>query len=164
MTTSETPLNPSAARVQAALARAGLGYRVIEFPNTTRTAQEAATAIGCEVAQIAKSIVFRIRGDLRPVLVIASGVNRIDEGKVAALVGEPIEKADAAYVRQVTGFAIGGVPPVGHTAPIVTLIDEDLLQYSVIWAAAGTPNAVFELDPPGLLAVTGSSAIDVKQD
>ncbi len=163
MNAENRELNPTALRVQSALARTGLGFRVIEFPTTTRTAQEAATAIGCDVAQIAKSIVFRTCDGQRPVLVIASGINRIDEDKVAALVGEAIEKADAPYVREVTGFVIGGVPPVGHTTPIHTLIDEDLFRHSVIWAAAGTPNAVFELDPLGLLGATGSTAVDVKQ-
>jgi prolyl-tRNA editing enzyme YbaK/EbsC (Cys-tRNA(Pro) deacylase) len=166
MPLSDHAVNPalqtSAARVQAVLAQSGLGYRVVEFSQATRTAQQAADAIGCQVAQIAKSIVFRTKAARQPVLVITSGSNRVDEAKVAKHIGEAIEKADAAYVRETTGFVIGGVPPIAHLTPVRTLVDEDLLQYAVIWAAAGTPNAVFELDPPGLLRVTGSIAVDVK--
>ena len=146
----ETPeiLSASAARVQATLAAHGLGFRVTKFPQTTRTAQQAADSIGCSVAQIAKSIVFRTVAKQEPVLVIASGANRIDERKVAGLLGEAIEKADAVFVRIATGFAIGGVPPVGHSSPLRTLVDEDLLQHEMIWAAAGTPNP--RGDPPAL--------------
>ena len=158
METPET-LSASAARVQTTLAAHGLDFRVTEFPQTTRTAQQAADTIGCTVAQIAKSIIFRTVAKQEPVLVIASGANRIDEQKVAALLGEAIEKADAAFVRMATGFAIGGVPPVGHPNPLRTLVDEDLLQHQVIWAAAGTPNAVFELRPVDLLRLTGTSPV-----
>ncbi|MCK5275370.1 MAG: YbaK/EbsC family protein [Alphaproteobacteria bacterium] len=126
-----------------------------EFPKSTRTAAEAAAAIGCEVAQIAKSLVFRARASGRPVLVIASGANRVDEKAVAALIGEKIGRADAGFVRAATGFAIGGVPPVGHDKPIETFIDEDILAFDAIWAAAGTPFAVFRLDPHSLAALTG---------
>ncbi len=159
----ETPeaLSASAARVQAALAAHGLGFRVTEFPQTTRTAQQAADTIGCTVAQIAKSIVFRMVASQEPVLVIASGANRIDERKVTALLGESIEKADAAFVRMATGFAIGGVPPVGHPNPLRTLVDEDLLKHDVIWAAAGTPNAVFELKPADLVQLTGAPPVSI---
>lgn len=141
----------SAARVQTVLAAFGLEYRVIEFPQTTRTAQQAADTIGCTVAQIAKSIVFRTVSGQQPILIIASGANQIDEKKVAMLLGEAIQKADAAFVRSVTGFVIGGVPPVGHPVPILSLVDEDLMRHDVIWAAAGTPNAVVALKPRDLL-------------
>jgi prolyl-tRNA editing enzyme YbaK/EbsC (Cys-tRNA(Pro) deacylase) len=129
----------SAERVRQALAGLGLMPDIKEFSATTRTSAEAAAAIGCTVAQIAKSVVFRAVGLNRAVLVIASGVNRVDEKLVAAALGDRIAKADATFVRDKTGFAIGGVAPVGHTEKPVTLIDEDLLQHAEIWAAAGTP-------------------------
>lgn len=140
-------LSQSAMRVQEYLAARGHALRVVELADSTRTAADAAGAIGCEVAQIVKSLVFRAKDSGRPVLVVASGVNRVDEAKVAALLGEPVGKADAAFVRERTGFAIGGVPPVGHAERIVTIMDEDLQQYGEIWAAAGTPHAVFRLTP-----------------
>jgi prolyl-tRNA editing enzyme YbaK/EbsC (Cys-tRNA(Pro) deacylase) len=135
-------------RVVAALAGAGLEVEIREFPAGTRTAADAAAAVGCEVAQICKSLVFRVDGD-RPLLVIASGANRVDEARFGA------RKADAAYVREQTGYAIGGVPPVGHARPIETVLDEDLLAHDVVWAAAGTPTAVFAVDPRRLAALDG---------
>jgi len=144
---------PSALKVQAAL---GERFAVLEFDASTRTAEDAAVAIGCTVAQIAKSLVFRT-GSGRAVLVVASGVNRVDEKKVAALIGEPIGRADADFVREATGFAIGGVPPVGHRTAPVALIDEALMAFGEIWAAAGTPNAVFRLTPADLVALTGGT-------
>ena len=135
---------------------------VVELPQSTRTAAEAAQAVGCEVGQIVKSIVFRAAETNRPVLVVTSGANRVSEKAIAALLGEPLAKADAEFVRQRTGFVIGGVPPVGHAEPPVTFIDEDLLAYGEIWAAAGTPNAVFRLTPQDLLALTGAKAVKVK--
>ena len=160
---SELPLKDSAQRVRDALAARGFDFAVREFPQGTRTAAEAAAAIGCGVAQIAKSLVFRVRETDRPVLVIASGANRVDEKAVAALVGEKIGRADADFVRTATGFAIGGVPPVGHDRPLATLIDEDLMAFEAIWAAAGTPNAVFRLSPRDLVDVTGGKIGDLKQ-
>jgi prolyl-tRNA editing enzyme YbaK/EbsC (Cys-tRNA(Pro) deacylase) len=157
------PLKESAKRVQEALAARGFAFEVREFPQGTRTAAEAAVAIGCAVAQIAKSLVFRARASGRPVLVIASGANRVDEKAVAALIGEKIGRADAGFVRAATGFAIGGVPPLGHETPPVTLIDRDLLTLSEIWAAAGTPNAVFRLTPEDLVAMTDGRVADIKQ-
>jgi prolyl-tRNA editing enzyme YbaK/EbsC (Cys-tRNA(Pro) deacylase) len=148
-------LPPSAERVSQALAAAGLEAEVKVLEASTRSAAEAAAAIGCTVAQIAKSLVFRTRETGRPVLVVASGTNRVDEEAVAALVGETLAKADAAFVRDRTGFAIGGVAPVGHREPPVTVIDEDLLAFDSIWAAAGTPNAVFRLTPSDLVRITG---------
>jgi len=126
---------------------------VLEFDLGTRTAADAAAAIGCTVAQIAKSLVFRANSG-KSVLVIASGVNRVNEKKAAALVGESIARADAEFVREATGFAIGGVPPVGHATTPVALIDQDLMAFEEIWAAAGTPNAVFRLTPADLVALT----------
>ena len=157
------PLKESANRVQAALAARGFAFEVREFPESTRTAAQAAAAIGCQVAQIAKSLGFRARDSGRPVLVIASGANRVDEKAVAALIGEKIGRADADFVRAATGFAIGGVPPVGHDTPPVTLIDRDLLALDEIWAAAGTPNAVFRLTPRDLVALTGGRVAEIKQ-
>jgi prolyl-tRNA editing enzyme YbaK/EbsC (Cys-tRNA(Pro) deacylase) len=152
----------SADRVRQALA--GLGHMpdIKEFSETTRTSADAAAAIGCTVAQIAKSLVFRAVGSNRAVLVIASGVNRVDEKRVAAALGDRIAKADATFVRDKTGFAIGGVAPVGHTEKPVTFIDEDLLGHAEIWAAAGTPNSVFRLTPQALIAMTGGRAIAIK--
>ncbi len=155
-------LSRAAARVQEALDVAGLEARVVELPDSTRTAAEAARAVGCEVGQIAKSLVFRGATSGGAVLVIASGTNRVDEGKVAAALGENIGKADAAFVREQTGYAIGGIPPVGHLSPLRTLIDEDLLRFDRIWAAAGTPNAVFELDPRDLPRITNGQVADVR--
>jgi prolyl-tRNA editing enzyme YbaK/EbsC (Cys-tRNA(Pro) deacylase) len=152
-------LSASAKRVQDALAALGLASRVIELPASTRTAQEAAAAVGCAVGQIVKSLVFRgVRTD-KPILVVASGVNRVDEARLGELAGEPIVKADAGFVRARTGFAIGGVAPLGHPAPIETYIDADLLQYSEIWAAAGTPHAVFALAPSELQLMTGGQVV-----
>jgi len=142
----------SALKVQAAL---GPGYQVLEFDAGARTAADAAAAIGCDAAEIAKSVIFRAEPSGRAVLVIASGVNRVDERKVGELVGERIARADADFVRQKTGFAIGGVPPLGHAEPLLTLIDESLSAFETIWAAAGTPNAAFRLTPADLLRLTG---------
>ncbi len=150
---------PSALKVQAVL---GDKFEVLEFDAGTRTAADAAAAIGCEVAEIAKSLLFRARESGRPVLVVASGVNRVDEKKVAAVIGEKIARADADFVRENTGFAIGGVPPVGHAVAPLTLIDEDLLKLETIWAAAGTPNAVFKLTAGELVELTGGRVAEVR--
>jgi prolyl-tRNA editing enzyme YbaK/EbsC (Cys-tRNA(Pro) deacylase) len=157
-----TELSASAQKVQAALAEKGLHCKVVQMPDTTRTAPEAAQAIGCRVEQIAKSLVFETRGTHRPILVIASGPNRVNEKRLAELIGEPIAKADADFVRERTGFAIGGVPPVGHAEPLPTYIDRDLLTLEQIWAAAGTPHAVFALTPDELVRITGGECISVK--
>jgi prolyl-tRNA editing enzyme YbaK/EbsC (Cys-tRNA(Pro) deacylase) len=149
---------PSAVKVQALL---GDAYKVLEFDAGTRTAADAAAAIGCTVAEIAKSLLFRAKPSGRPVLVVASGDNRVDEKKVAAMLGEKISRADADFVREMTGFAIGGVPPVGHATAPVTLIDEDLMKFATIWAAAGTPNAVFQLKPAALAELTGGQVANV---
>lgn len=154
-------LQPSARRFQEALARLGREFSVVEFDASTRSSADAAVAIGCGVAQIAKSLVFRAKPSGRPVLVIASGANRVDEKRIESELGEKLGKADADFVREKTGFAIGGVPPVGHATAPATFIDRDLLQFAEIWAAAGTPNAVFRLTPSDLVAITGGKVVDL---
>lgn len=154
-------LKRSARAVQDALAAAGVDADVVELPASTRTAKDAALAIGCSVAQIAKSIVFRAANTGRGVLVIASGENRIDERLLGERLGEPVERASPQFVREASGFAIGGVPPCGHAVPLVTLLDQDLLELQTLWAAAGTPNAVFRLSPRDLLALTGGEVVRV---
>lgn len=149
-------------RVRAALVAAGHADNVREFPDGTRTAEDAAAAIGCTVAQIAKSIVLRA-GD-RAVVVIASGVNRVDAAKVSTALGVPVKRADAEFVRIATGFAIGGVAPVGHITPPLLVFDRDLLSLSPIWAAAGSPRHVFRTEPADLLRITGALAADIRQD
>ena len=156
------PPRASADRVLQALRTLGHDVQVVEFAETTRTAAEAAAAIGCTVAQIAKSLIFKAMPSGRPVLVIASGANRVSETRVAAVLGEKLERADADFVRAKTGFAIGGVPPVGHREPPVTFIDEDLRQFDTIWAAAGTPFAVFRLTPADLVDLTGGTVIAIR--
>ena len=156
------PLKPSAQRVQDLIAPRG--HVVVEMPDSTRTAEEAAAACGCTVAQIGKSLVFRARGTGQPVLVVASGVNRVDEHKVAAALGEKVERADAEFVRAATGYAIGGVAPVGHAITPVVYLDADLMALERIWCAAGTPNAVFETTPADLAAMTGGAILDVRKE
>lgn len=152
----------SARKVQSALEGAGVPTTVKEMPASTRTAKEAAATIGCQVAQIAKSLVFRVSRSDRAILVIASGINRVNETLLAELVGEPIERATPEFVRDRTGFVIGGVPPIGHPSILPTWMDRDLLQYEEVWAAAGTPFAVFKITPTDLQRVTGASVIDLK--
>ena len=159
---SESGSKGSVARVREALAKFGLEAEIKEFDASTRTSADAAAAIGCQVAQIAKSVVFRAKSGNQPVLVIASGVNRVDEAKLAAELGDGIGRADAEFVRAATGFAIGGVAPVGHAGPVKVFIDADLRQYAEIWAAAGSPNAVFRLTPAELERITGGRVISVK--
>jgi prolyl-tRNA editing enzyme YbaK/EbsC (Cys-tRNA(Pro) deacylase) len=149
-------------RVREALEERGFVPRVVELDRTARSAAEAAKALGCRVEQIVKSLVFKGGRTGRPVLVLASGVNRVDERKISGLVSEPVEKADAGYVREKTGFSIGGVPPVGHAEEPATFVDEDLLREEEVWAAAGHTHAVFGLSPAELLKVTGGRVIAVK--
>jgi prolyl-tRNA editing enzyme YbaK/EbsC (Cys-tRNA(Pro) deacylase) len=151
----------SALKVQAAL---GERFQVLEFDASTRTAADAAAAIGCEVAQIAKSLIFRGATSGRAVMVIASGADRVDEKKAAHAIGERIARADADFVREATGFAIGGVPPAGHRTKPITLIEERLMRFAEIWAAAGTPNAVFRLTPSDLVELTGGRVAAVARD
>jgi len=148
-------------RVAAALRAAGQDDTIVEFPAGTRTAADAAAAIGCEVAQIAKSLVFRAED--RPVVVIASGVNRVSIKKLETLLGYKISRADADWVRSVTGFAIGGVAPVGHeTAPIM-LLDEDLLPLDPVWAAAGSPSHVFKTTAKSLADMAQARIAEIKE-
>jgi prolyl-tRNA editing enzyme YbaK/EbsC (Cys-tRNA(Pro) deacylase) len=154
-------LSGSARKVQEALRNLGFTLEVVELPASTRTSVEAAQAVGCSVGQIAKSLVFRGARSDGPILVICSGSSRVDERALSALLGEPAAKADAEYVRRHTGFAIGGVPPIGHDQAIPTYIDEDLLQYQEIWAAAGTPHAVFRLTPGELARISGGNVVRI---
>ena len=155
-------LSASASKIQSLLEQQGYPARVIEFAESTRTAQEAADRAGCALGQITKSLIFRGRTSGKPILVLTSGANRVDEKRIAEYAGEPISRADADFVRAVTGFAIGGVPPLGHSQPMETYLDEDLLLYESIWAAAGTPNAIFELSPHDLQQMTGGKVVRVK--
>jgi prolyl-tRNA editing enzyme YbaK/EbsC (Cys-tRNA(Pro) deacylase) len=159
---TKAALSPSAQKVQEILAAGGFPCKVIEFVDSTRTSAEAAERVGVGLGQIVKSLIFKGQSSGKPVLVLTSGANRVDEARIGTYAGEPIGRADAEFVRAVTGFAIGGVPPVGHAQPMETYLDEDLLQYEVIWAAAGTPNAVFELTPAMLAAMSGGKVVPVK--
>lgn len=156
-------LKSSAQRIQDVLHEHNLGLKVIEFKETTRTSQEAASAIGCEVGQIAKTLIFKGKVSGKPICIIASGINRVDEKKIVQLIGETIEKPDADYVVKHTTFAIGGVPPIGYEFEMKPLIDQDLMNYSEIWAAAGTPNSVFCLSPKDLVQITQGKVVDVKK-
>jgi len=157
------PLSPSAQKIQDTLNSLGFTQQVVEHEQTTRTSAEAAAAIGCEVGQIAKSVIFKGKQSGKAILVIASGANRVDEKKLRALLGQKVDKPDADFVRAQTGFVIGGVPPLGHAQPLETLIDDTLLTFDSIWAAAGTPNAVFPLTPAELVQMTNGKVADVKQ-
>jgi prolyl-tRNA editing enzyme YbaK/EbsC (Cys-tRNA(Pro) deacylase) len=152
----------SVERVRAALLSAGHEDNISEFPDGTRTAQDAAAAVGCSVAQIAKSIVLRVGDEV--VLVIASGVNRVDVAKVAALLSRPVKRADGRWVRDTTGFAIGGVAPLGHLVRPRVLIDKDLMQLDPIWAAAGSPRHVFRTRPDELVRMSGGLVVDIKEE
>jgi prolyl-tRNA editing enzyme YbaK/EbsC (Cys-tRNA(Pro) deacylase) len=157
-----TQLSTSAQKIQDALRTLGYNYTVIEHAESTRTAQEAADRAGCALGQIVKSLIFRGKVSGKPILVLTSGANRVDEKHIAEYAGEHIARADADFVRTVTGFAIGGVPPIGHAQAMETYLDEDFLQYQTIWAAAGTPNAIFELVTSDLQKMTGGKTVRVK--
>lgn len=149
-------------RFTAAAREKGLAPEVHRFPDGTRTAADAAAAVGCDVAQIVKSLVFEAGG--RPVLVLTSGANQVDEAKAAAALGlETLRKADASTVRETTGFAIGGTPPLGHLTPLPTVVDEDLLAYEEVWAAAGTPDSCFPVAPTLLVTAAEATVADVKR-
>lgn len=152
--------HPDGLRIQAIL---GTGFTVLEFDAGTKTSADAAAAVGCSVAQIAKSIVLKTAKAEQPVLVIASGVNRVDEKKISALLGEKVKSANAAYVARVTGFAPGGVAPVGHATPPRVLLDQDLKAFATIWAAAGTANAVFQLTFADLERLTGGTVANIRK-
>ncbi len=148
-------------RVQEAARARGLDVTVVEMAESTRTAEDAAAACGCAVAQIVKSLVFRGAESGKPYLMLVSGANRLNETDVGAALGESLARPDAAYVREVTGFAIGGIPPLGHATPMLVFIDEDLLGYDTVWAAAGTPRAVFAVDPKRLAVAARARAMKV---
>ncbi len=155
-------LKSSAKKVQAALKAHNLSCEVVQMKDTTRSAADAARAVGCKVGQIVKSLIFEGENSHQPILVTTSGANRVNEQAIANNVSEPVKMATPDYVRQITGFAIGGVAPVGHDRPLKIFIDEDLLQYDEIWAAAGTPHAVFKLTPGDLKTITAGTVISVK--
>jgi prolyl-tRNA editing enzyme YbaK/EbsC (Cys-tRNA(Pro) deacylase) len=155
-------LSPSAQKIQDQIKSLGYDYTVIEHADSTRTAQEAADRAGCELGQIVKSLIFKGKDSGKPILILTSGANRVDEQRIREYVGEAIGRADADFVRAVTGFAIGGVPPFGHFQKLETYFDEDFLKYETIWAAAGTPNAIFEVKTSDLQKMTQAKTARVK--
>lgn len=150
------------ARVREAAESLGLSVHPRIMPDTTRTAEEAAAACGCSVAEIVKSLVFRGAVSGTAVLLLVSGKNRVDEARVGLIIGEAIERPNAAFVRAATGFAIGGIPPLGHRTPLPTYIDEDLLAFPRVFAAAGTPHALFDIDPKALADALGAHVIAMR--
>jgi prolyl-tRNA editing enzyme YbaK/EbsC (Cys-tRNA(Pro) deacylase) len=155
--------HPGALRIAGLLRDAGIEANVVEFEQPTRTSADAAAAIGCSVAEIAKSVVFRGKASGQAIVVVASGTNRVSEEKVAAMVGEALARADADFVRAATGYVIGGVAPIGHAQPVKLLLDGDLRQFAKVWAAGGTPHTVFPLTPEELRQVTRAEWSDVKE-
>lgn len=153
-------MKPAVQKVHDALVARGIVPEIREFPESTRTAVEAAAAIGTTVERIVKSLAFAVRDGT--VIVLASGVNRVDLGKLGTIVGASISRADADRVRRDTGFAIGGVPPLGHARELPVYVDRDLLRHDLVWAAAGTPNAVFPIEPEALVRVSGGRVVDIK--
>lgn len=156
-------LKDSAQRVQDALTRLGYPYQVQEVKDTTHTAEDAASALQCTVGQIVKSLIFQGAESRTPYLLLVSGANRVDVTKVKILVGEPVKRADPDWVKSFTGFAIGGIPPIGHNTAIRTVIDERLLQHAEVWAAAGHPRAVFPCNPEDLSRMTKADVADIHQ-
>lgn len=155
-------LAKSAKTVQYVLAKKGLECKVVEMADSTRTAQDAANAIGCDIAQIVKSLIFKTKATHRPVLILVSGQNRVNEKVIESHVGEKITKADADFTKDITGFAVGGIPPIGHRQVIdFIFIDQDLMKFDSIWAAAGTPNAVFNLQSKNLVEMTEGKIISI---
>ncbi len=157
-----TALPPASLRVAEAARALGLAVEIVEMPESTRTAAEAAAAVGCDVAAIVKSLVFRGTTSGRPILILVSGANRVDETAAGARIGEPLGRAGAALVRDATGYAIGGVPPFGHATPMATFLDADLMGHAALWAAAGTPRTLFRTTPADLLRATGATLIAVR--
>jgi prolyl-tRNA editing enzyme YbaK/EbsC (Cys-tRNA(Pro) deacylase) len=152
---------PAVHRVATALRALGVNVEIVEFAESTRTAAEAARAIGTTVEQIVKSLIF-MAGD-EPLLVLTSGGNRVAVDQLALTLGTPVRRADASFVREATGFAIGGIPPIGHASPLQVVLDRDLLRHELVYAAAGTPHAVFPITPDELLRITGARVLDVKE-
>lgn len=161
MTNDYKELSKSAQFIQNELAKKGINFKVIELSQSTRTANDAASAIGCSVGQIVKSLIFRTKKSSKPILILVSGPNKVNEKSIEIEIGETIEKADANFTKEVTGFAIGGIPPIGHKQKIETFIDEDLLKFDELWSAAGTPHAVFNLKPKDLELITQGKIISI---
>ena len=161
--TSELKILPKSAQVvQAAVDKKGFSFQIKQLSSSTRTVKDAATTLGCTQAQIVKSLLFHTKESDQPVLVLASGINRVNEKTIKQLVGQKIVKADADFTREITGFAIGGVPPLGHRQPIAHIfIDEDLLKCDTVWAAAGTPNAVFSFNSSDIQKLTDGKVISI---
>ncbi len=157
----DSNLSPSAKRVQQAIQERGFQCDILELSSSTRTAQEAADAAGCELRQIVKSLVFATAHTGEPILALVSGANRVDENLLAKAVGQPVVKASGEFVHKHTGFAIGGVPPLGHALPLRTFIDLDLMNLTVLWAAAGTPHAIFSVTPADLVEMTGGTVMKI---
>jgi Cys-tRNA(Pro) deacylase len=158
-------MHPSAQKVADAAQALGLDVEIVEFEQTTRSAQDAAEAIGCQVAQIVKSLLFVVDG--QPVMALVSGANRLDERKLAALRGvgrKKVKRADADTAKAATGFSIGGVPPFGHKSSLPIYVDQDLTRFEVVWAAAGTPFAVFAITPEELVRASGGTVVDLAAD
>jgi prolyl-tRNA editing enzyme YbaK/EbsC (Cys-tRNA(Pro) deacylase) len=156
-------MHPTTARVAAALDAANVSTEIREFPDATRTAQQAADVLGVPVGAIVKSLCFVADGE--PVMALVSGSNRADLQKLQQALGaSAVTRASADVVRAATGYAIGGVPPLGHARPLRMLLDRDLMQYEVLWAAAGTPHSVFRIDPAGLVALTGAQPVDIAEE
>ena len=163
MTDESKKLSKSAQNVQDVLSKKGLAFEVIELSSSTRTANDAAATIGCKVDQIVKSLLFFTEKSKQPILILASGINRVNEKAIAKIIGEKIIKADADFTREITGFAIGGIPPIGHKQKINHIfIDEDLLKFEKLWAAAGTPNAVFSLYSQDISNLTDGKTVSIK--
>jgi prolyl-tRNA editing enzyme YbaK/EbsC (Cys-tRNA(Pro) deacylase) len=154
------PILESVKRFELWLAESGVGLAVKRFPEGTRTAVDAARAVGCDVGQIVKSLVFVAAG--KPVVVLVSGANRLDEGRLSLVAGKPVSKADAETARLATGYAIGGVPPFGHATEVPVFMDRDLLGHQIVWAAAGTPDSVFEIAPERLQELSRAVVADLK--
>lgn len=159
--TTTAPLSPSARKVEEAALALDLPIRIIEHTAPTRTAEEAAAACGCAVAQIVKSLVFVGAESERPYILLVSGKNRVNEKGIAAVLGEKLNRPNAEFVRDLTGFAIGGIPPFGHSTRLTPVLDPDLLEYETVWAAAGTPNAVFAVAPQALAEATAAAILKV---
>lgn len=155
-------LSKNAQRVQDVLTKKGVNFMVTELSASTKTANDAASALGCGVPQIVKSLIFKRKASNEPILILTSGVNRVNEKAIEKIIGEKIIKAEADFTKKITGFAIGGIPPVGHKQTIETFIDEDLLSFEELWAAAGTPHAVFKLCSKDLVLLTEGKVISIK--
>jgi len=154
--------HPKAVEFQFKIDQLGFSRQVVEFEQSTRSAQEAADAIGCDLGQIVKSLIFKGKQSNRGILILTSGSNRVDEKKIRASIGEKLGKTDADFVRQITGYSIGGIPPFGHQERLNVFMDADFFEYELIWAAAGTPNAVFPISPDELVSASGGKVISVK--